>query len=196
MVAAEVSRLHHLVSNLLDLTRLESACVTAKPTPQAIDEVIGSALCRLEPRLLGRQVVTDVPTTIPLSSFDPVLIGQVVTNLVENVVLHTPPASPLEITVRSNDTQIALEVADRGPGVRAGDEERVFDRLYRDAAKGGGGVGLGLTICRAIMAVHDGRIWLENRPGGGAIVRLTMPIRGAVPSLRRADALLSNASSR
>ncbi len=195
MVAVEASRLHRLVGNLLDLTRLESGRVTVKATPQAIDEVIGSVLVRLDRELNGRVVRTDVPSTIPLASFDPVLIGQVVTNLVENVIRHTPPGSPIELSTRSDGRFLLLEVADRGPGVRPGDEERVFDKLYRGAAKGGGGTGLGLTICRAIMTVHDGRIWLENRSGGGAVVRLSLPIsRSAAPRLQPLGAVVFQAS--
>jgi two-component system, OmpR family, sensor histidine kinase KdpD len=177
LVADEATRLNRLVANLLELTRLESGRVSAKLTPQSIDEMIGSALCRLEQRLCGHPLRTDVPEAIPLASFDPVLIEQVIINLLENVIHHTPSGSPIDICVRSDGREILLEVADRGPGVSAGDEERVFDKLYRGAAKGDGGVGLGLTICRAIMTAHDGRIWLENRLGGGAVVRLTLPIQ-------------------
>ena len=176
MVTAEAGRLHRLVVNLLDLTRLQSGRLSAQPTLQAIDEVVGTTLCRLEPQLQGRLVRTDVPSNVPLASFDPVLIGQVVTNLVENVIRHTPPGSPVEIFARHEHGQIELGVADRGPGVPPGDEERVFDKIYRRDVERGNGWGLGLTICRAIMAVHDGRVWLENRPGGGAVVRLTLPV--------------------
>jgi K+-sensing histidine kinase KdpD len=179
MIAEEAGRLNRLVGNLLELTRLESGALSAKPTPQAIDEVIGSAMCRLERQLQGRPIRTDVPEATPLTSYDPVLMEQVFVNVLENVIHHTPEASPVEIRVRSHDGEILVEVADSGPGVRAGDEERVFQRLYRADPGSDGGVGLGLTICRAIMTAHDGRIWLENGPGGGAVVRLALPIRRA-----------------
>jgi two-component system, OmpR family, sensor histidine kinase KdpD len=188
MVAEEAIRLNRLVANLLDLTRLESGCVSAKPTPQAIEEVIGSALCRLERQLVGRLVRTDVPEHIPLAPFDPVLVEQVLINLLENVIRHTPDGSPIELSVGCDFRQILVEVADRGPGVPEGDEERVFEKLYRATSKGDGGVGLGLTICRAIMSAHSGRIWLENRPGGGAAVRLTLPVRREASSSAREHA--------
>lgn len=177
MIAQEATRLNRLVGNLLELTRLESGSLSAKPSPQAIDEVIGSALCRLELQLHGRPIRTDVPEATPLTSYDPVLMEQVFINVLENVIHHTPKASPIEIRVRSDDSQILIEVADGGPGVPAGDEERVFQRLYRADPNSDGGVGLGLTICRAIMTAHEGRIWLENRSQGGAVVRLVLPIR-------------------
>jgi K+-sensing histidine kinase KdpD len=177
MVAEEATRLNRIVSRLLELTRLESGGVVARPTLQAIDEVIGSALVRLEPQLRGRIVRTDVPESVPLASFDPVLIEQVLVNLLENVVRHTPDRSPVDISVRRRGRQILVEVADTGPGVPVGHEERVFEKLYRVSPKCDGGMGLGLTICRAIVAAHAGRIWLENRLGGrGAVVRMTLPV--------------------
>ena len=100
-------------------------------------------------------------------------------NLVENALKYTPEGTPLEIAVRPGEGVVTVEVADRGPGVPPGDEEKVFEKLYRGVpgARGDGGVGLGLTICRAIVTAHEGRITLSNREGGGAIVRFTLPIR-------------------
>jgi len=190
MVAQEAARLNRIVSRLLELTRLESGGVVTKPTLQAIDEIIGAALDRLESQLRGRAVRTDVPEAVPLAAFDPVLIEQVLVNLLENVVRHTPDGSPVDISVRYDGTQILVEVADSGRGVPAGDEERVFEKLYRVSHKHDGGMGLGLSICRAIVAAHAGRIWLENRPGGrGVVVRMTLPVgreqRGWAPSSDR-----------
>jgi K+-sensing histidine kinase KdpD len=186
MVVEEATRLNRLVGNLLELTRLESGKVAAKHALQAVDEVIGSALCRLELKLAGRQVRTNVPEEIPLIAFDPILIEQVLINLVENAVKYTPPGSPIEVSVRLGEGHVSVEIADLGPGVPGGDEEKVFEKLYRvpDASRGDGGVGLGLTICRAIVTAHEGRIVFENRPGGGAVVRFTLPVRGTGVPLR------------
>jgi two-component system sensor histidine kinase KdpD len=184
MLADEAERLDRLVRRLLDLARLEARPTAGIRSAQAIDEVIGAALHQLERRLEGRQVRTDVPEDVPLAEFDPVLIEQVVVNLVENAVRHAGP-SPIEIAARLRRGAILVEVADRGPGVRRGDEERVFERLYRGDAANRDGSGLGLTICRAIVAAHDGRIWLENRPGGGAVVRFTLPVRASASARPR-----------
>jgi two-component system sensor histidine kinase KdpD len=196
MVAEEAERLNRIVSRLLELTRLESGRVVAKPTLQAIEEVIASALERLEPQLRGRDVRTNVPETVPLALFDPVLIEQVLVNLLENVVRHTLDGSPVDVSVRRHGTHILVEVADKGPGVPAGDEERVFEKLYRVGPKRNGGTGLGLTICRAIVAAHSGQIWLENRPGGeGVVVRMTLPIGREQHTLHASsDRLLFHAS--
>jgi two-component system sensor histidine kinase KdpD len=184
LVAEEARRLNRFVGRLLELTRLNARRASARRELQAIDEVIGAALCRLERQLEGRSVRTDVPEEVPFAAFDPVLIEQVMINLIENVIRHAGPASPVDIAARLHQDGILVEVADRGGGVRPGDEERVFDKLYRGRGDcGDGGTGLGLTICRAIVAAHDGRIWLENRPAGGAIVRFTLPIRSPASDL-------------
>jgi K+-sensing histidine kinase KdpD len=181
MVAEEASRLSRLVGHLLELTRLESGGLNTKPSPQAIDETIGAALCHLERQLAGRVVRTHAPEEIPLTAFDPVLIEQVIVNLVENVIRHTPAGSPVEISVCAAEGHIQVDVADRGPGVPKGEEERVFERHYRGPSRGrsDGGMGLGLALCRAILAAHGGRIWLTNRAERGAIVRFVLPIQNA-----------------
>jgi len=178
MLAEDALRLDRLVGRLLELTRLECRPTAGMRPAQAIDEVIGSALLRLDRQLAGRSVRTDVPEDVPLAEFDPVLIEQVVVNLVENAVRYAGLESPIDISAREQAGAILVEVADRGPGVRRGEEERVFEKLYRGQAsvERDGGTGLGLTICRAIVTAHRGRICLENRPGGGAIVRFTLPV--------------------
>ncbi len=129
--------------------------------------MIGSALWRLERLLAGQTVHTRMAEGVPLAFFDPVLIEQVIINLVENAVRYAGPASPIEISVRPQGESLLVEVADRGPGVAPGDEERVFEKFYRapGATQADGGMGVGLTICRAIVLAHDGAIWLGNRPG-------------------------------
>jgi K+-sensing histidine kinase KdpD len=182
VVAEEAMRLSRLVGNLLELTRLESGQVRAKRVPQAIDETIGTAICRLDQKLSGRRIYTEVPEEIPLALFDPVLIEQVLINILENAIRYTPDGTPIDVVARYEGAHIVVEVSDRGPGVRDGDEERVFERLYRGGGttQGDGGVGLGLTICQAIVTAHEGRIWLENRKGGGAVVRFTLPAKASL----------------
>jgi K+-sensing histidine kinase KdpD len=193
MVADESVRLNRLVDVLLELTRLESARAESPRSLQSVEEVIGSALSRLERRLEGRDVSTHVADGVPLIAFDPLLIEQVVINLVENVLRHAGSASPIEVTAKLAGREILVEVADRGPGVREGEEERLFEKLYRGrgTVAGDGGFGLGLSICRAILIAHDGRIWLGNRPGGGAAVRFTLPLASTRRSFRSADSALA-----
>jgi two-component system sensor histidine kinase KdpD len=102
---------------------------------------------------------------------------QVFINLLENAAKYTPPGTEIEISATADDQKMTIEVADRGSGVTPGDEEKVFGKFYRgESAGGASGVGLGLTICRAVVEAHGGKIWVENRPGGGAAFRFTLPL--------------------
>jgi two-component system, OmpR family, sensor histidine kinase KdpD len=172
----ESLRLNRLVRNLLDMTRLEAGALKVQKEPQSVEEVVGAALGRMEDRLRGREVTTTIPDEIPLVPFDPALMEQVLINLLENATKYTPEGSPLDIVARRLDKEVEVEVADRGPGVESKEAERVFDKFYRVREGEGGGVGLGLTICRGILSAHGGRIWVEDRPGGGASFRFTLPL--------------------
>jgi two-component system sensor histidine kinase KdpD len=171
----EALRLNRLVGNLLDMTRLEAGALEVRKEPQSIEEVVGVALGRMDHRLGGREVRTRIPLDLPLVPFDPVLVEQVLINVLENATKYTPPGSPLEISAGVRDGEVELEIADRGPGVDPKDTDRIFEKFYRAREREGGGVGLGLTICRGIVAAHGGRIWVENRPEGGAAFRFTLP---------------------
>jgi two-component system sensor histidine kinase KdpD len=188
----EAERLNRLVGNLLDMTRLEAGALKVRKEPQPIEEVIGAALNRMEDRLRGRDIHTSVPRDLPLVALDPALIEQVLVNLLENATKYTPPGSPIDVSVNTSDDEVMVEVADRGPGVAAEDAERVFDKFYRVREGEGGGVGLGLTICRGIVSAHGGRIWVEERPGGGALFRFTLPLEKGAS--RRTPLLVEGAS--
>jgi two-component system sensor histidine kinase KdpD len=128
-----------------------------------------------------------LPEDLPLLPFDPLLIEQVLTNLLENAVRYTPTGTPLELAASVREEEVLVELSDRGPGIPPGEEERIFDKFVRGIGAGGG-VGLGLTICRAIVAAHGGRIWAENRAGGGTVFRFTLPLGGRPPMLEPEEA--------
>ncbi|HEX7670266.1 MAG TPA: ATP-binding protein, partial [Polyangiaceae bacterium] len=176
-------RLERLVSNLLDMTRLESGGLSVKRDWVPLEELVSSAIARLDSKLERRVVTTDLPDDLPLLSVDPVLFEQVFWNLLENAVKYTPANSPIDIRARANGSVVTMEVADRGPGFRAGEEPRVFEKFFRGSRTGGGGVGLGLAICRGIVEAHGGTVAAENRPGGGALFRIVLPIVGAPPAM-------------
>jgi two-component system sensor histidine kinase KdpD len=147
----------------------------------------------MQAQLAGRSVATHVPGELTLAALDDVLIEQVLINLLENVVKYTPSGTPVEISARQEPEQIVLTVADRGPGLAHGEEERMFEKFYRGAAAaadGRAGAGLGLAICKAIVVAHGGRIWAENRPGGGAQVSFSLPLSGAPPALAAESVLV------
>ena len=175
----EAERLNHLVTNLLDMTRLESGSIRLRREWHSVEEVVGSALARLERSLAGRPVETTMPPDLPLVPMDAVLVEQVLFNLVDNAVKYTPARTPIRLAASRDDGSVTIEVADEGPGLPPGSEERIFEKFERGG--GGRGFGLGLTICRAIVTAHGGRIWAENRPRGAAF-RFMLPLGAAPPA--------------
>jgi two-component system sensor histidine kinase KdpD len=181
----ESERMDRQVRNLLDMTRLESGGVQVKKEWQSLQEVIGAAFNRVESRLARRTVNIRVSGEL-LAPFDGALIEQVVVNLLENAFKYTPEATPIDVTATKESSDAVVEVADRGPGVPADEQARIFDKFHRGPSeRTKGGVGLGLTICRAIVSSHGGRIWVENRPGGGAAFKFALPLEGRPPELGR-----------
>jgi two-component system sensor histidine kinase KdpD len=189
-ICEEAERLERLVGNLLDMTRLESGSLRVKREWVPVEELVISALTRLGHRLEGRDITTDFPRDVPLISVDPVLVEQVFVNLFENAAKYTPPGSPLEIHARNEDDGVEIEIADRGPGLPQGLEGRLFEKFFRGPNAKVGGVGLGLSICRGIVEAHGGTLVAENRPGGGAVFRVTLPkMEGAPVVLAEPDAV-------
>jgi two-component system, OmpR family, sensor histidine kinase KdpD len=186
-VHEEAERLNRLVQNLLEMTRLESGAVQLRADWHSIEELVGAALGRFQGRLRDRPVVTRIPSDLPLVALDPVLIEQVLINLIDNALKYTPRESPIEIAASAQDDGVTVEVADRGPGLPPGEERRVFDKFYRSRAVAGRGVGLGLAICQGIIEAHGGRIWAENRLGGGVAFKFTLPVKDTPPTVPAAD---------
>ncbi|MGD0674581.1 MAG: sensor histidine kinase KdpD [Polyangiaceae bacterium] len=185
----EAQRLNRLVRNLLDMTRLTSGAVKIAKEWQPIEGVIGAALDRLEDQLRGRAITVSVPPGLPPVPIDGVLVEQLFINLLENAAKYTPSGSPVDISAHPGGGHVLVEVADRGPGIPADLVDRIFEKFYRLPREGAsGGAGLGLAICRAIVEAHGGRIWAENRHGGGAVFRFTLPIEGQPPRLPLGDA--------
>jgi two-component system sensor histidine kinase KdpD len=186
-ILQEAQRLNRLVRNLLDMTRLEAGALRVNKEWQPLEEVVGSALNRMEEALSGRELIIDLAPDLPLVPLDAVLIEQVLVNLLENALKYTPAASPLEIRARVRPGGVEVVVADRGPGIPPGEAQRIFDKFYRAQGAPGGGVGLGLAICRGIVMAHGGQLFAANRPGGGAEFRFQLPIEGKAPVLDTAE---------
>jgi two-component system sensor histidine kinase KdpD len=180
----ETERLSRLIANLLDLTRLDSGALEVRKELCPLEELVGAALQRVRRLLQGRDLRVDLPADVLLVPVDPVLAEQVLVNLLENALRYSPPGSPLEVTGAVEGDVVAMSVADRGGGIPPGEEEHIFERFYRlpDGARTHS-TGLGLTICRAIVHAHGGEIRAENRDGGGAVFRFTLPLGGASQAL-------------
>ena len=187
-VLEESRRMNRLIGNLLDMVRLETGALQVQREWQSLEEPVGGALIRLADVLKDRRVEVKLPPDLPLVPVDAILIEQVFVNLLENAAKYTPAGTPIELAAAVRDREVVAEVADRGPGVPAGEEERVFEKFYRlPGSAGAGGVGLGLTICRGIVTAHGGRMWVERRPGGGAVFRFSVPIGGGAPRVMAAE---------
>jgi two-component system sensor histidine kinase KdpD len=186
-IREEADRLNRLVTNLLAMTRVAGGLEPRKEWVP-LEEIVGSALERLGPRLEGREVRSRIARDLPLVPADPVLIEQVLVNLLENAGRHTPPGTAIDIAASRDGDRVKVEVLDRGPGLPAGDESRVFEKFFRGAGAPAGGSGLGLTICRGIVAAHGGTVEAANRPEGGASFRFTLPIDGQPPPLPEQEA--------
>jgi two-component system sensor histidine kinase KdpD len=180
-ICDEAGRMDRLIGNILDMVRLEAGSAAARREWLPFEDVIGPALDRLEDRLAGRQVTVELPEDLPLIPVDPVLFEHLMFNLLENAAKHTPPGTPILVRARAPEGWVEIEVADRGPGLPPGEEQRVFEKFYRGPKAGGPGMGLGLAICLGIVQIHGGLLAAENRPGGGAVFRIRLPIPGRPP---------------
>lgn len=169
----ETEHLEQLVQNVLTMTRLESGSITLKKELQSVEELIGGALYRVERFLRAREVRVKVPRDLFVPC-DAVLIEQLLVNLLENAAKHTPEGSPVDVNARVAEGSLVIEVADRGGGLEPANSDRAFEKFHRGAVRHGGGVGLGLAICRAIADAHGGRISARNRPGGGTSFELVL----------------------
>lgn len=179
-IASEAERLERLVDNLLEMTRLESGVVIRKDWT-LLEEVLGAALHRMERRLARRPVRIDLPADLPLILADASLLEHLFLNLLENAVKHTPEGVAIEVSARRDRDFLVAEVRDEGKGFDVEDESRIFEKFFRGRDAGSDGAGLGLAICKAIAVAHGGQIEAANRPSGGALIRVRLPIGETPP---------------
>jgi two-component system sensor histidine kinase KdpD len=183
-IDVEADRLTTLVSNLLDLSRLEAGAWNPSKDWCDLLEIVGTALDRLpEPDADRVQVTTG--DDLPLIRADYVQIALVLTNLLGNAAKYTPSGSPIHVSLSLAETTppvVRVDVRDFGEGITSGDEEAIFTRFHRSARHAGGtvhGTGLGLALCRAVIGAHGGCIWARDAPHSGppgAIFSFSLPI--------------------
>jgi two-component system sensor histidine kinase KdpD len=165
-----------LISNVLDLTRLESGQVALRRDWETLDDLAGSALRRVEGRARTHQIVIDLAPDLPAVHVDAALAVQVFANLFDNVLKYTPAGTRARVSAVADGAFVRVTVDDDGPGFPPGDPERLFDKFQRGADEPATvGVGLGLAICRAIVEAHGGEIQAARRLGGGAHFEFTLP---------------------
>jgi two-component system sensor histidine kinase KdpD len=177
-IVGEGERLSRLVQNLLSVTRLESPTIQLKLSAEPIDEIVAAAIERLRPQLGPRSVAVDVPSHLPWVLAEPALIEQVLSNLIENAIRYAGPDTSISVSAQVADGGVDVQVVDQGPGIPEDERDKVFEKFYRGARARAdeGGAGLGLTICRAIVRAHGGKIAVRGREGGGTLVEFTLPV--------------------
>ncbi len=175
----ESDRLSRLVENLLHLTRIESGSMKVGKQWQPLDEVVGSALRRVQSAMRSHRIETSIPAELGLVHIDGLLIEQVLVNLLDNAAKYTPADTTITVSAERSGPAVEVAISDRGPGLDDLERERVFDKFYRSSrvpSDRGRGAGLGLAICRAIVQAHGGRIRAESREGGGTRFAFTLPL--------------------
>lgn len=177
VILEEAQRTSELTSKILDMARLSSGEIILYPEWNTIEEIVGSALNRLEKNLGTRPVRTLLPDNLPLLWIDAVLIEQVLVNLIENAVKYTPAGSPIDISAELLPTALKITVSDYGLGIAKGMEEKIFDKFYHvESETQQNGVGVGLTLCRTIIETHGGTIHATNCAGKGASFIIHLPL--------------------
>jgi two-component system sensor histidine kinase KdpD len=177
----EAEHLNRIIKNVLDMTRLESGAIQVNKEWQSLEEIVGAVVTRLGDRLSDHPLSVKMQGNLPLIPFDSLLIEQVLINLFDNAIKYTPKGTPLELSATESFYTVTVSLADRGPGIPPGEEERIFEKFVRGKSSSSG-VGLGLAICRTIIKAHGGKIWAENREGGGAVIRFTLSSAGLPPA--------------
>ena len=163
------------MNSLLDMTRIQSGTLEVRRRPWSFRDIVNEALAELHSSLAGRQVDVVLPDGLPFVDVDPLLISQVLANLVDNANRHGPTGTPLTVaaTIRGQD-RLTVSVSDRGPGVPAAEREAIFEKFVRFDT--GGRSGLGLAIAKAFVEAHGDRVWVEAAPDGGACFVFTLAV--------------------
>ncbi|MFL5267731.1 MAG: DUF4118 domain-containing protein [Stellaceae bacterium] len=175
----EAERLNRFVSNLLDMTRLESGAVELRLELIDVSEIVGSALQRAGNVLAGHRVEIDIEPGLPMLRLDAVLFEQVLFNLLDNAAKYSPVGGRIDIRASRDGELVEIEVVDEGPGIPPSDFERIFDKFYRVQAQDRrrAGTGLGLAICRGFVEALGGWIVARNRRDrSGAVFMIRMPV--------------------
>ncbi len=175
-IRVEALRTSSLVSNLLDMARLQEGSLRLKREWQPLEEVLGASLQSLAGPLARHAVRVNLPADLPLLEFDALLMERVFCNLLENAAKYTPPGSLIEISAEKDGDRVLISFADNGPGLPPGRESTLFEKFTRGQEESAvTGVGLGLAIVHAIVTAHRGTVKAENRPEGGARFVIALP---------------------
>jgi two-component system sensor histidine kinase KdpD len=178
-IEGQAGRLERLVDRLLDLSRIEAGALPLDRDWIELPALIVDSLAKFQELESACRVEQYLAADLPLQYVDPDRLVEVLWNLLENACKYTPPASSIRVEATCPGSQVLVAVADRGPGIPQGEREKIFQHFYRldrDRKARTQGSGVGLAICRGIVEAHGGRIWVEDRPGGGSVFRIALPV--------------------
>lgn len=189
----ETEHLHRMTTNTLQLARLDAVNLELNKNWESLEEIVGTVVNRIKRRYPGRQFNVYLPRDLPLLHVDIILLMQLLDNLLQNSIKYSPDGSVITIDAKHMDDEVLIRVSDRGEGIPGWWHDQVFEIFQRvdghaqpsDARPGKQqrrGAGVGMAVCRAIARVHGGRIWIEDNPGGGTRVNVTIP-RETPPAL-------------
>lgn len=177
LIDIETDRLTRLVTNLLDMTRIEAGVLTVHRDVTSVSQLVNEALRALGDTLSEVTVEVKVGDSLPDVDVDHLLVGQVLINLLDNAHRHAPVASVVSVTGELRGDRVVMAVSDEGPGVPEGERDAVFDRFRQFDT--GGRAGLGLTIARTFIEAHGERIWCDQSATGGARFAFSLPLAEA-----------------
>lgn len=173
----ETEQLSRLINNLLQITYLESSTVQLQKQPNSLKELITKVIQDSREKLGSTPVYIQISNDLPLVPFDKVLMEAVMLNLLDNAIKFAPAEKTIEIIAVQTNNFVIVSVSDRGPGIYDDEVSKLFEKFYRGRMlTSKRGLGLGLAICRMIIEAHGGKIWAENRDGGGSVFKFSLPL--------------------
>jgi PAS domain S-box-containing protein len=178
-IEEETDRLGRLVENLLSISRIEAGGIALRPAPVSVAPLVRRTVRKLAGRSARHSLRVELPPDLPTVTGDPERLEEVLLNLVENAIKYSPGGGEVTISASVERDELVVRVQDQGIGVGVRDRERIFDRFYRvdgSLARRTQGTGLGLFICRAIVAAHGGRIWVESALSRGSTFSFSLPL--------------------
>ncbi|HEY4443263.1 MAG TPA: DUF4118 domain-containing protein [Steroidobacteraceae bacterium] len=177
LIERKARDMSQLLTNVLELMRMEFGSGTLRTDWHAIDDLVALALRTNEARLAQWRIALNLPADLPMILVEATLIVQILSNLLENAAKYTPPGTTITISAAVQEKTMLLVVADDGPGLPPGDSENLFEKFQRGRSESNiVGVGLGLAICRAAARLHGGDIHAMDNVGGGARFEVSLPL--------------------
>ncbi|MBI4850828.1 MAG: sensor histidine kinase KdpD [Acidobacteria bacterium] len=179
IIKEETHRLSQVVSNLLEMARIEAGELKVNKTWTTVSELFTDSLQRCNIALREHRIEMDLSEELPLVKIDGILLEEVIVNLLENAAKYSPKQSKITLTAELKGDELIISVQDQGKGVEKSEQEKIFNKFYRAQSNENSpvtGLGMGLAIARGIVEIHQGKIWVESQVGKGAKFCFSLPV--------------------